>query len=87
MGNKARSRSPYWGSLEAKAHLPEVQALIRRAIFSGRIRVVPASDGGIRIIPTVGSAVEEPQFAAHEGHEQAQTTRVETLKGVGRVTS
>jgi hypothetical protein len=39
-----------WESLQVKAHLPEVQAMIRREISRGEIRVVPAPGGGIRII-------------------------------------
>jgi hypothetical protein len=38
--------------LQARAHLPEVRAIIRRGIARGAIRVVHAVGGGIRIIPT-----------------------------------
>jgi hypothetical protein len=41
----------HWGRLQAMAHLPEVQELIRRGIREGRIRVGAARDGGIRVIP------------------------------------
>jgi hypothetical protein len=43
-----------WAKLEADCHLPEVQAQIRDAIFRGIIRVVPAQDGRVRIIPENG---------------------------------
>ena len=57
-----------WATLQAKAHLPETQAVIRREISRGIIRVVPAPGGGIRIIPTSGiSSVEEPEPTAAVG--------------------
>ena len=40
-----------WRDLEANAHLPEVQELIRQEILSGTIRVRPKPGGGIRILP------------------------------------
>jgi hypothetical protein len=50
-----------WEFLQAKADLPEVQAMIRREISRGEIRVVPAPGGGIRIIrESETSPVEEP---------------------------
>ena len=45
-----------WRDLEAKAHLPEAQAIIRRLIREGIIRVRPQGENGIQIIP-----VEEPE--------------------------
>jgi hypothetical protein len=45
---------PRWEALRATAHLPEVQAVIRREIIRGAIRVVPASGDGIRFIPMRG---------------------------------
>ena len=53
-----------WVALQAKAHLPETQAIIRREIFRGTIRVVPAPDGGIRIIPMTDGSPIERQTAA-----------------------
>jgi len=41
----------YWRDLEANAHRPEVQELIREEIQSGTIRVRPGGDGRIRIMP------------------------------------
>jgi hypothetical protein len=41
----------YWRDLETNAHLPEMQALIRKEILSGMIRVRPRPGGGILIIP------------------------------------
>jgi hypothetical protein len=86
MGNRPKSRSPYWGPLESKAHLPEIQAIIREAIWRGAIFVVPAPGGGIRIIPADSSAVEETQPSPHEGHEQSQTIRVDRVLRVARTT-
>lgn len=40
-----------WRALQAEAHLPEVQEVIRQEISKGTIRVVPGPGGGIRIIP------------------------------------
>jgi len=40
-----------WRDLEANAHLPEVQEIIRQEILNGTIRVRPKPDGGIRIVP------------------------------------
>ena len=40
-----------WRDLEANAHLPEVQELIRQEILNGAIRVRPKPGGGIRIVP------------------------------------
>jgi hypothetical protein len=40
-----------WKALERNAHRPDVQALIRREIRKGTIRVVPDLKCGIRIIP------------------------------------
>lgn len=40
-----------WRDLEAQAHRPEVQELIRREIQRGTIRVRPNPDGTIRIVP------------------------------------
>ncbi len=49
-----------WRELESKAHLPEVQALIRYEILSGTIRVRPKPGGGIRILPVGIPEMEEP---------------------------
>ena len=46
----APSRVP-WEALQAEAHRPEIQQRIRRAIAAGVIRVLPDSDGGLRIVP------------------------------------
>jgi len=59
-----------WETLQAKAHLPEAQTIIRHEIARGKIRVVPAPDGGIRIIPVSGAgSVEEPEPSAAVGIE------------------
>ncbi len=48
-----------WRDLEANAHLPEVQEIIRQEILSGIIRVRPKPQGGICIVPIgVGDSEE-----------------------------
>jgi len=49
-----------WRELESKAHLPEVQELIRQEVQRGTIRVRPKRDGGIRILPVGIPESEEP---------------------------
>ncbi len=49
-----------WRELESKAHLPEVQELIRYEILSGTIRVRPKPGGGIRIVPVGFPESEKP---------------------------
>jgi hypothetical protein len=63
---RPESETTSWESLEAKAHLPEVQAIIRRGILRGEIRVAPAPGGGIRITPIedAGSLEETDAFEA-----------------------
>ena len=46
-----RTDHAYWRDLEAEAHLPDVQGLIRQEIQNGTIRVRPKPGGGIRIMP------------------------------------
>jgi hypothetical protein len=58
----ARTRdSEYWRDLEAHAHLPEVQELIRQEIRMGTIRVRPNPDGSIRIVPVKRLETREPR--------------------------
>ncbi len=58
----AASRAKY---LCDNAHLPEVQAIIADEIARGTIRVVPATDGGIRIIWADGTLPDaEPETPA-----------------------
>jgi hypothetical protein len=65
-----------WEALQAKAHLPEVQAIIRREIARGEIRVVPAPGGKIRIIPiNDDSPIEEPAPAAAAVDEELEEVR------------
>ena len=49
-----------WRELESKAHLPEVQELIRQEILNGTIRVRPKPGGGIRIVPVGMPEREKP---------------------------
>ena len=49
-----------WRELESKAHVPDVQELIRQEILSGTIRVRPKRGGGIRILPVGIPEKEEP---------------------------
>src|SRR5437588_2522955 len=50
---------PRWRNLEASAHLPAVQELIRQEIQNGTIRVRPKPGGGIRIVPVGITESEE----------------------------
>ena len=87
MGIRRESATSHWGALQAKAHLPEVQAIIRREIFRGTIRVAPAPGGGIRIIPKDGCAVEEPELTPRALHEHGQPTRREPALHIERIMS
>jgi hypothetical protein len=49
-----------WRELESKAHLPDVQELIRQEVQRGTIRVRPKRDGGIRILPVGIPETEKP---------------------------
>jgi hypothetical protein len=59
---RPESAGSRWETLQATAPLPEVQAVIRRDIARGRIRIVPAAGSGIRIIP----ATDDRPFQALE---------------------
>jgi hypothetical protein len=83
MGIRRESASCHWGALQAKAHLPEVRAIIRREIF----RVAPALGGGIRIIPTDGCTVEEPELTPRAEHEHGQPSRREPALHIERIMS
>jgi hypothetical protein len=48
-----------WRDLEANAHLPEAQEIIRREIQIGVIRVRPKPGGGICIVPIATRVDEE----------------------------
>jgi hypothetical protein len=84
---RPESAVSHWGVLQAKSHLPEVQAIIRCEIFRGTIRVAPAPGSGIRIIPTDDSTVEEPEPAPRAEHEHGQPTRREPVLRIGRIMS
>jgi hypothetical protein len=75
-----------WGALQAKAHLPEIQAIIRREIARGTIRVAPAPGDGVDIIRSDGGMVEEPEPAARAVHEHGQT-HSEPAQRIPRTTS
>jgi hypothetical protein len=85
MQSKPGSAKSRWEYLEANAHLPEVQAIIRREIFRGTIRVAPTPSGAIRIVPLDGSAIEESQVAPHAG--PGQSSRRESPLRIGRAVS
>ena len=87
MDASAKARAAYWGNLQAKAHLPEIQTVIRQEVYRGTIRVVPAAGGGIRIIPADGSMVEESEPAPRAVFEQDHTIRSEPALRIRRSTS
>ena len=75
---------PYWRELEASAHLPDVQELIRQEIQRGTIRVRPKPGGGIRILPV--GLPENQQFEEMEplpvpSQEEASPTRRVARRG------
>jgi hypothetical protein len=70
MKSRIRAAVSRWKDLEAKAHLPEVQAIIRREIFRGTIRIAPTPSGAIRIVPLDGNEVEESEASPHAGTGQ-----------------
>jgi hypothetical protein len=83
---RSESADSRWESLQAEAHLPEVQAIIRREISRGAIRVVPKPGGGICIIPASSiCSVEEPEPSAavgrglDEDHRRAPVWRIERI--------
>ena len=66
---------------------PEVQAIIRREIFRGTIRVAPAPGGGIRITPTDGCKVQETELTPRALREHRQPTWREPALQIERNTS
>ena len=87
MKRRQRFAPRHWHTLQENAYLPEVQAIIRREIFRGTIRVAPAPGGGICIIPTDGSTVEEPELTPRAVHEYGQPTRREPALRIERIMS
>jgi hypothetical protein len=78
---KPESMRSRWEILEAKAHLPEAQDIIRREISRGEIRVVPAPGGGIRIVPVNDvDPVEEPAPDAIDELELEEVRRAPVLR-------
>jgi hypothetical protein len=68
-----------WAELEARADLPEVQAIIRLEIHLGNIHVTATPGGGIRIIPT---ARREP---AEDTELYAELGRANAAEVMGRI--
>jgi hypothetical protein len=65
-----------WSDLEANAHFIGVQEIIRREIVRGTIRVIPAPDSGIRIIPTGAHAAPAmPLMAPDNGFRPLYRSR------------
>jgi hypothetical protein len=73
----------YWRDLEANAHLPDVQALIREEILSGAIRVRPRLGGGILIMPVGMPESEGP--TAMDSPPAPISRRDEPTQGTGPV--
>jgi hypothetical protein len=88
---KPETAANRWELLQAEAHLPQVQAIIRREISRDTIRVVPAPGGGIRIIPASGaSPVEEREPFVDRRLEKVQSKtpvlRIESIERKERIT-
>lgn len=76
-----------WRELESKAHLPEVQALIRYEILNGTIRVRPKPGGGIRIVPVGIPESEEPiEVEPQPAPSQDEASPSRTVGSRGRLT-
>jgi hypothetical protein len=76
MAMQPESAGSRWESLQARSHLPEVQAVLRREISRGTIRVTPAPGGGIRIFPVDGGlTLEEHPSVPGPPLESERTTR------------
>jgi len=74
----------YWRDLEANAHRPEVQELIREEIQSGTIRVRPGGDGRIRIVPIGMPEIEEPielEVPTADSQDEASPSKRAPLRG------
>jgi hypothetical protein len=70
-----------WRDLEANAHLPEVQEIIRRDIQHGVIRVRPKPGGGICIVPIATRDDEEigtvePTLLQEETYQAGRPVRI-----------
>ena len=73
-----------WRDLEASAHLPDVQELIRQEIQRGTIRVRPKPGGGIRIVPVglpENQQLEEIEPLPVPSQEEASPTRRMARRG------
>jgi hypothetical protein len=75
----------YWRDLEANAHRPEVQELIREEIQNGTIRVRPNGEGRIRIVPIGMPENEEPiEVGVPPAPSQDEASR--SRRAPGRIT-
>jgi hypothetical protein len=75
---RPESAGSRWETLQATAHLHEVQPVIRRGVFCGAIRVVPAAGGGIRISPATDDSpfqALEPSLPPRPGSIRSSTVR------------
>jgi hypothetical protein len=77
---KPDSAANRWEMLQARAHLPKVQEIIRGEIYRGTIRVVPAPGGGIQIMPTNEVSPLEDNETSHNGRLDIEQRMVPVLR-------
>jgi hypothetical protein len=68
-----QSRSWDWTALEVLSDRPEVQETIRSEIERGRIRVIPAPNGRVRIVPVGGQFHTQGAFASATAQQAVES--------------